>query len=170
MLALSLRAPAGPDARGTAASLVGRILIATWRSRFLSRAWYTSPIPPTPNGSRISYGPRDSPINVFTPVEVLRVTVGQRRHWDKRRPRRRDDLPTFMAGIPRRRQPLVSSRPHAGQQARAVTKRNERPAPSDSVKAEARRWATHQLHSDAGSNALDALLRIDDAEALTILE
>src|SRR5580692_11126010 len=35
----------------------GRILIATVRSRRVSRARYTSPIPPAPKGETISYGP-----------------------------------------------------------------------------------------------------------------
>src|SRR5882762_2468927 len=36
---------------------VGRILIATPRSKRASRARYTSPIPPAPSSSTISYGP-----------------------------------------------------------------------------------------------------------------
>src|ERR1700730_11150008 len=36
---------------------VGRILIATVRSRRVSRARYTSPIPPAPSGATIWYGP-----------------------------------------------------------------------------------------------------------------
>src|ERR1700722_18273721 len=39
----------------------GRILIATSRSSLASSAWYTSPIPPTPSGATISYGPRRVP-------------------------------------------------------------------------------------------------------------
>src|SRR6266540_4494119 len=39
----------------------GRTLIATARSRRVSRARYTSPIPPAPSGERISYGPRREP-------------------------------------------------------------------------------------------------------------
>src|SRR6267142_1042424 len=35
----------------------GRILIATLRSKRASRARYTSPIPPAPSSSIISYGP-----------------------------------------------------------------------------------------------------------------
>src|SRR5580704_3813471 len=35
----------------------GRILMATLRSRRVSRARYTSPIPPAPSGAPISYGP-----------------------------------------------------------------------------------------------------------------
>src|SRR5450755_3171383 len=34
-----------------------RTLMATTRFRRLSRALYTSPMPPTPSGTRISYGP-----------------------------------------------------------------------------------------------------------------
>src|SRR5258708_5617278 len=36
---------------------VERILTATSRPRRVSRARYTSPIPPAPSGARISYGP-----------------------------------------------------------------------------------------------------------------
>src|SRR5262245_35378651 len=36
--------------------------MATVRSRRVSRALYTSPIPPAPSGARISYGPRRVPI------------------------------------------------------------------------------------------------------------
>src|SRR5215472_135941 len=39
----------------------GRILIATSRSNRVSRARYTSPIPPAPRGERISYCPRIAP-------------------------------------------------------------------------------------------------------------
>src|SRR5436309_3797637 len=39
----------------------GRILTATVRSRRVSRARYTSPMPPAPSGARISYGPRREP-------------------------------------------------------------------------------------------------------------
>ena len=39
----------------------GRILIATVRSSRVSRALYTSPMPPAPRGERISYGPRRVP-------------------------------------------------------------------------------------------------------------
>src|ERR1700688_1861652 len=38
-------------------NIAGRILIATERSRRVSRARYTSPIPPAPRGDSISYGP-----------------------------------------------------------------------------------------------------------------
>src|SRR4029077_19896643 len=38
-------------------SSCGRNLIATVRSRRVSRARYTSPIPPAPSGETISYGP-----------------------------------------------------------------------------------------------------------------
>src|SRR4051812_13532873 len=38
-------------------------LIATIRWRRVSRALYTSPIPPTPMGSSISYGPRRAPLD-----------------------------------------------------------------------------------------------------------
>ena len=36
-------------------------LMATWRFRLVSVARYTSPMPPTPRGDRISYGPRRVP-------------------------------------------------------------------------------------------------------------
>lgn len=39
----------------------GKILIATVRPRRVSRARYTSPIPPAPSGETISYGPRIAP-------------------------------------------------------------------------------------------------------------
>src|SRR5258708_40331143 len=39
----------------------GRILMATVRSRRVSRARYTSPIPPAPSGETISYGPSLAP-------------------------------------------------------------------------------------------------------------
>src|SRR6266851_6720980 len=39
----------------------GRILTATVRSRRVSRARYTSPIPPAPSGDWISYGPSLAP-------------------------------------------------------------------------------------------------------------
>ncbi len=42
---------------------VDRTLIATVRSRRVSRALYTSPIPPAPSGERISYGPRRAPMD-----------------------------------------------------------------------------------------------------------
>jgi hypothetical protein len=37
------------------------ILMATMRSRRVSRAFQTSPMPPAPIGARISYGPSLSP-------------------------------------------------------------------------------------------------------------
>src|SRR5262245_52456459 len=43
---------------GSFASRSARTLIATSRSSRVSRARYTSPIPPAPSGPRISYGPR----------------------------------------------------------------------------------------------------------------
>src|SRR5438093_10713703 len=39
----------------------GKILIATVRPRRVSRARYTSPIPPAPSGETISYGPSLAP-------------------------------------------------------------------------------------------------------------
>src|ERR1700682_6120804 len=46
---------------GSAATDSGSTLIATSRSSFLSRARYTSPIPPAPMGERISDGARRVP-------------------------------------------------------------------------------------------------------------
>src|SRR5260370_40586274 len=42
---------------GSAENCAGRILMATVRSSRVSRARYTSPIPPAPSGAPISYGP-----------------------------------------------------------------------------------------------------------------
>src|SRR3954470_16469540 len=56
------------------ASLVraaGRTLIATVRSRRVSRALQTSPIPPAPRGETISYGPRRVPD--FTDIRIGKV-------------------------------------------------------------------------------------------------
>src|SRR5215469_14799448 len=46
---------------GSWARAEGSTLIATSRSSLVSRARYTSPIPPAPIGARISYGPNFSP-------------------------------------------------------------------------------------------------------------
>ena len=46
---------------GSAASVSGRTLIATVRSSRVSRALYTSPMPPAPSSDRISYAPRRTP-------------------------------------------------------------------------------------------------------------
>ncbi len=46
---------------GSAASSGGSTLIATVRSSRVSRARYTSPIPPAPSAPTISYGPRRVP-------------------------------------------------------------------------------------------------------------
>src|SRR5579864_1424350 len=48
----------------------GRILMATLRSSRVSRARYTSPIPPAPSGAPISYGPS------FVPEESPMVALG----------------------------------------------------------------------------------------------
>src|SRR5438270_8524234 len=53
----------------------GRILTATVRPRRVSRAEYTSPIPPAPSGAMISYGPRRAPGASFT--ERLRIHRGR---------------------------------------------------------------------------------------------
>src|SRR2546427_10339185 len=46
------------SASGSEATCPGSTLIATSRPSRVSRARYTSPIPPAPSGARISYGPR----------------------------------------------------------------------------------------------------------------
>ena len=46
---------------GSCANVSGRILIATSRSSRVSRARYTSPMPPAPSADRISYGPSCAP-------------------------------------------------------------------------------------------------------------
>src|SRR3954466_15323355 len=56
-----------------------RTLIATSRSSRVSRALYTSPVPPAPRGAVIRYGPRRVPIAGAT---------GRRNHIGKRPPRR----------------------------------------------------------------------------------
>src|SRR5437773_10871808 len=48
------------------ANSAGRILMATARSSRVSRARYTSPIPPAPMGATISYGPRRVPEVIVT--------------------------------------------------------------------------------------------------------
>src|SRR5213080_3722458 len=45
------------------ANSAGRILIATDRSSRVSRARYTSPIPPAPSGATTSYGPSCVPVD-----------------------------------------------------------------------------------------------------------
>src|SRR5580704_4817457 len=44
-------------ASGLSERCAGRILMATMRSRRVSQARYTSPMPPAPSGDWISYGP-----------------------------------------------------------------------------------------------------------------
>src|SRR5436190_408428 len=46
---------------GSPATVAGRILIATVRSSRVSRARYTSPMPPAPMAAMTSYGPRRVP-------------------------------------------------------------------------------------------------------------
>src|SRR6266478_7716766 len=48
----------------------GKILIATLRPRRVSRARYTSPIPPAPSGETISYGPSLAPRVSATVVKL----------------------------------------------------------------------------------------------------
>src|SRR5262245_24937315 len=47
---------------GLPARCSGRTLIATVRSRRVSRARYTSPMPPAPSGASTSYGPSFAPL------------------------------------------------------------------------------------------------------------
>ena len=49
------------EAIGIGGEDVGRTFSATSRFSFVSRARYTSPMPPAPSGERISYGPRRVP-------------------------------------------------------------------------------------------------------------
>src|ERR1700675_2956784 len=46
---------------GSLANASGRIFSATSRFSFVSRARYTSPMPPAPRAERISYEPRRAP-------------------------------------------------------------------------------------------------------------
>src|SRR5436309_15515081 len=46
---------------GSEATSAGSTLIATLRPSRVSRARYTSPMPPAPSGARISYGPKQAP-------------------------------------------------------------------------------------------------------------
>ena len=56
------RDPREPPVRIVHADPRGRsTLIATVRSRRVSRALYTSPMPPAPSGARVSYGPKRTP-------------------------------------------------------------------------------------------------------------
>ena len=58
---LRLALEAGAAVRVGADTAGGRTLMATVRSRRVSRALYTSPMPPAPIGDRISYGPSAVP-------------------------------------------------------------------------------------------------------------
>src|SRR6185295_4137187 len=51
---------------GSRANASGRILSATSRPNAVSRARYTSPIPPAPIAARISYAPRRAPRAMLT--------------------------------------------------------------------------------------------------------
>ena len=57
---------------------VGRILIATARSSFVSRARWTSPIPPAPIADWISHEPRRAPI--VSGMGQLSNVISSRRH------------------------------------------------------------------------------------------
>src|SRR5580765_1379811 len=58
----------------------GRTLTATVRSSRVSRARYTSPIPPAPIAERISYGPNRMPAeSVISAPEILRASRRSRR-------------------------------------------------------------------------------------------
>src|SRR6266498_1705764 len=55
----------------SAATDSGKTLIATSLSSFLSRALYTSPIPPAPRGAKTSYGPSREPAFRDTLAEII---------------------------------------------------------------------------------------------------
>src|ERR1700704_1637406 len=88
-------------ASGSAEIVEERILIATERSSRVSRALYTSPIPPAPIAVRISYGPRRVPgVNGMAsrfreralPVQDRRerLVIGRLRHDGEEPPVSRD--------------------------------------------------------------------------------
>src|SRR4029077_13203652 len=64
----------------------GSTLMATVRSRRVSRARYTSPIPPAPMGARTSYGPRRVPaVSAIGWLEYIRATAPAREDAGYRR-------------------------------------------------------------------------------------
>ena len=97
---------------GSATSAAGSTLMATSRSRRASRARYTSPIPPTPIVSTISYGPSLRPATDGASQPEPRCRHEQRqtpRHGGVRtRPRPHRAPPAALrplAALPRRRLP-----------------------------------------------------------------
>src|SRR5882762_4154399 len=66
---------------GSDENCAGKILMATVRSSLVSRARYTSPIPPAPSGDSISYGPSLLPevramrTRNYSPRSTLHVDV-----------------------------------------------------------------------------------------------
>src|SRR6266540_5436367 len=58
-------------------------LMATMRSRRVSRALYTSPMPPAPMGARISYGPRRAPADRDIPGKLYLTGWRERRAFQK---------------------------------------------------------------------------------------
>src|SRR5262245_19303786 len=70
---------------GDEASRAGSTLTATSRPSRVSRARYTSPMPPAPSGWRISYGPRREPGERVIRKRAVRLSC-------RRLGRRHDDL------------------------------------------------------------------------------
>ena len=68
-------APGGPGRREKS----GSILMATSRSSRVSRARYTSPIPPAPSGAMILYRPRRNPLTIAIRRERRHCRHKQRR-------------------------------------------------------------------------------------------
>src|SRR6516162_8007792 len=77
---------------GSLQNWAGRILMATVRSSRVSRARYTSPIPPAPSGARISWGPSrvagasamigcDYTPGEIHPCSILRCCGQERAAW-----------------------------------------------------------------------------------------
>src|SRR5262245_13542353 len=68
---------------GDADKCAGRTLTATVRSRRVSRALYTSPMPPAPIGDRTSYGPSREPADrviyfLSSAVQLTTTVIGTR--------------------------------------------------------------------------------------------
>jgi len=59
--------------------------MAMSRLSFVSRARYTSPMPPAPNGDRISYAPRRAPGAKDMTVWIIAVETVRRSWFDVRR-------------------------------------------------------------------------------------
>src|SRR5678815_6078998 len=81
----------------------GSTLLATMRSSRVSRAQYTSPIPPAPIGSRISYGPSRVPgLRLTSGADYRRASGNQSRPGDEAavvRIRMRDSQARCRSGI-----------------------------------------------------------------------